>query len=477
MNNIRKSNKTDVLWLKHNRSQWVEVDNMAQKFYDVGIHGDEVKRRLNLLRNIDEDSDGGVATKTYAKSVTNTLYGQSIRIDDVFRDKAPMSVKVSSKNIIPFPYYQLDTSTDKTIINKNGLTFSIWNVTNGSTEIKGQIGVSGTLQGVSETSYILFSNGNQYDNNLHLNGPATFSCEFTSTQNTLTSARIEATTIKISGKKQIETITQLNPEIVFEDVEFIEEIKLIIDTTTEIQNAIIRPQLELGRLSTIYAPYINDFSGVKLYQSNENLLQLDGDVITIGNGDEMTMDTAFYVLPPVLASTGTYTVSADFEKIGNEADIKGSRPALQLRQANGLIRLQTEYGPSDAMKGTITMTFTLNSTYAKGFQIWLYGHGFMWGAKTHCKFSNIQIKVADTDDFSDDPKQSLKTTEYEFTDSPVINNIEAIYPTTSFYTNNVSALLEVTYDADIKKYIDNNYVKLSTSQVGYIDAGCVSDYM
>lgn len=240
-----------------------------------------------------------------------------------------MSVKASSKNLIPFPYYQLNVSNNSTTFSQDGLTFKIFNVTNSSSEIKGQINVSGTLNdGIGETSYKLFSSDGRHSNNLILNGPATFSCEFKSTNNTLTSFKLKMSAIKLSGEMYDVIITQQNNSIVLEDVRYISEITLIIDTTTEITNAIIKPQLEIGRFATAYSPFISNFDGIKLYKSNENLLQLNDNVITIGDGSVANDESAFYVLNPVYASSGTFTVSANFKKIHTNNDTSGSRPAL-----------------------------------------------------------------------------------------------------------------------------------------------------
>lgn len=310
-----------------------------------------------------------------------------------------------------------------------------------------------------------------------MSGPTTFSCEFKSTNNTLTSFKLNISAIKLSGEIYNAVITQQDNSITFEDVKYISEIALIVDTTTEITNAVIKPQLEIGKFATSYSPYINNFSGIKLYKSNENLLQLNDNVITIGDGSEINDESAFYILNPVYASSGTFTVSANFKKIHTNNNTSGSRPALQLRKTNGKLKIKTVFG-SVTDEGTITYTFTLDSTYSNGFQIWLYGHALPGNANVHCEFSNIQIKVANNDvDFSNNAEQSIETTEYEFTDSQVITNIEALYPTTSFYTNNFSALLEIEYYADLKKYIDNNYMKLASSQIEYIDAGRIIDYV
>jgi hypothetical protein len=281
--------------------------------------------------------------------------------------------------------------------------------------------------------------------------------------------------IKLSGENDDVIITQQNNSITFEDVRYISEIVLIIDTRTAITNAIIKPQLEIGRFVTAYSPFISNFSGIKLYKSNENLLQLNDKVITIGDGSVTNDEGAFYVLNPVYASSGTFTVSVNFKKIHTNKDTSESRPALQLRKTNGKLRIKTVFGDI-VDQGTITYTFTLDSTYANGFQIWLYGHALPGSVNVHCEFSNIQIKVDDDIDFSNDAEQSVATEEYEFTDSKEITNIETLYPTTSFYTNNFSTLLEITYYADLKKYIDNNYTRLSTSQIEYIDAGRITDY-
>lgn len=123
---------------------------MAYNFFDLGIKGPEIKRRLELLSDI--HSNNGVVGQNELKEVIddieildnnkvniiqNNVYGQSIKIDDILKEKTPMSARISSKNLIPFPYYGLNASSDSTTFLQDGLTFKIWNVTNNSSEIKG----------------------------------------------------------------------------------------------------------------------------------------------------------------------------------------------------------------------------------------------------------------------------------------------------------------------------------------------------
>ena len=243
------------------------------------------------------------------------MFGQNIKIDDVLKENTPMSVRVSSKNLIPFPYFESD-------VERNGLAFTICTATESAAKMKGQIGISGTLSSdVTEESYIIFDNGGNTANNLQLNGPTTFSCEFQYTNN---ACRVEVSTIKLGGTSTpvVVTITQDSPSVVFEDVKSISNIRLVVNNTASLTTAIIRPQLEIGRIATTYAPYINNFNGIKLYKVNENLLHLSSgekEKIIVGNGSSINSSTAFYRLPPILASSGTFKVSVDFKKL--ESDI------------------------------------------------------------------------------------------------------------------------------------------------------------
>lgn len=461
---------------------------MAYNLYDLRIKGPEVKRRLDLLAGI--NGDNSVATKNELNEVVdnveslednkadiiqNRVYGQSIKIDDVLKEGAPMSVRVSSKNLIPFPYVDYVNYGAEYL--SNGLTFSICSATESAAKMKGQIGISGTLNSdVTETSYIIFDNGGSSLNNLQLSGPATFSCEFQYTNN---ACRVEITTIKLNGASTpvVETITQDKTSIVFEDVKFISKIELIVNNTVALETAIVRPQLEIGRFSTTYAPYINDFGEISLYKVNENLLHLNSneEKIIVGNGSSITSSTAFYKLPPVLASSGTFKISVHFKKLElSDGTLSQGSVALQLRRTNGKVGMKTVYGSGN--EGNIELIYTLDATYNNGFEILLYGNVSAASRNTYCEFSEIKVTVADDDiDFSDDVEPQINTTEFKFSESNVISNIPASYPTTSFYTNSFSALLEVQYYADLKKYIDKNYSKLPTSQI--IDAGRITDYI
>ena len=458
---------------------------MSYNLYNLEIKGQEVKRRLELLSGID-DNNGVVShnelnevindvenlDNNKANIIQNSVFGQNIKIDDVLKENTPMSVRVSSKNLIPFPYFEPNTEYIR-----DGLTFTICNLTESAAKMRGQIGIQGTVNdGISETSYTIFSNNNNPQSNLQLSGPATFSCEFQYTNN---ACRVEVSTIKLGGTSTpvVVTITQDSPSVVFEDVKSISNIRLIVNNTASLTTAIVRPQLEIGRITTTYAPYINNFNGIKLYKVNENLLHLsdNNQKIIIGDGSSINADTAFYKLPPILASSGTFKVSAHFKKLplGDNTFSKGS-VAVQIRRTNGKVGMKTVYGSGN--EGDIEIIYTLNATYGNGFEIWLYGNVSMASLNTYCEFSNIKVTVADNDiDFNNNNEPQIETEEYTFTDSNVITNLKASYPTTSFYTNNFSALLEVQYCADLKKYIDNKYSKLLTSQI--IDAGTITDYM
>lgn len=456
---------------------------MAYNFYDLGIKGNEVKRRLELLKDI--GSDNGVASQNElnevindvktlndgkANIIQNNVYGQNIKIDDILKENTPMSVRVSSKNLIPFPYFESNLEYIR-----DGLTFTICSSTESAAKMKGQIGIRGTLNSdVTETSYIIFDNNGNSSNNLQLSGPVTFSCEFQYTNN---ACKVEVTTIKLNGKSVIETITQDKTYIVFEDVKFISKIRLIVNNTATLETAIVRPQLEIGRFSTTYAPYINDFNGIKLYKVNENLLHLNSneEKVIVGNGSSITSSTAFYKLPPVLASSGTFKISVHFKKLElSDNTLSQGSVALQLRRTNGKVGMKTVYGSGD--EGNIELIYTLDATYNSGFEILLYGNVSAASRNTYCEFSEIKVTVSDNDvDFSDNVEPQIETEEYTFTGSNVITGIPASYPTTSFYTNSFSALLEVQYYADLKKYIDNNYSRLPTSQI--IDAGRITDYI
>ena len=171
-------------------------------------------------------------------------------------------------------------------------------------------------------------------------------------------------------------------------------------------------------------------------------------------------------------TSGTFTLSAYYQHAENSDRSFGAMLVLKSKDGSVVRQKSVSYG----LNGRVSLTFTLDEfDYTQGIDLYAATNLSVVSKNTNCLVSNIQLEVGSN--MTEFELYSTNTEDFIgfWGNSPT--EINVIYPTTSLYINNKQAVMYATYYADTKKYIDNNYTKLSTSQVGYIDAGTISDYI
>lgn len=194
------------------------------------------------------------ANNTFSNALKGSKSGESLIIDDVSPVTHDMSVKVMSKNLIPFPYYNFPLSE----IIVNGLTFITYE--------DGSILVNGTSE--ATTQRYLYRNAKDL---LGLKTGDTIAFSWALSDNTTDINAYcnyfdSAAAIHSSGMALSKTITSSTGTITNDWIGF--AIYIIFKAGVTFNNLLIKPQLELGTTATAYTPYVPDLTAVKVIKSN-----------------------------------------------------------------------------------------------------------------------------------------------------------------------------------------------------------------
>ena len=191
---------------------------------------------------------------TFANALKGTKSGTAILLDDVSPVTHDMSVKVMSKNLIPFPYYNFPLGE----IIVNGLTFITYE--------DGSILVNGTSE--ATTHRYLYRNTKDL---LGLKTGDTIAFSWALSDNTTDINAYcnyfdSAAAIQSSGMQLSKTMTSFTVTITDDWIGF--AIYIIFKAGVTYNNLLIKPQLELGTTATAYTPYVPDLTAVKVKKSN-----------------------------------------------------------------------------------------------------------------------------------------------------------------------------------------------------------------
>lgn len=217
--------------------------------------GSEKKSKANVIM-LDGYSKGYNDAMNALDILKSDTSGSIVSINDALPIEHELSVKLRSKNLIPYPYVE----TTKT---KNGVTFT----DNGD----GTITLNGTA--TANTSFFL-----NYAIYLPVDGSYTLSgCPAGGSFSTYLFAlnyyvnNTETIGVRDLGDGVVKTISlQKNTRA---------NAYIYIYSGTTFSNLTFKPQLELGTTATTYTPYVKDFTEVKVYRYGKNLFDINNYTI------------------------------------------------------------------------------------------------------------------------------------------------------------------------------------------------------
>ena len=191
-------------------------------------------------------NSGKLATLDASKYMNASVKGTVVAADDVSPTEHHLSVKLNSKNLIPYPY------TAGTYIETNGIRFTV--------NSDGSITANGTATG--QANFMVGFRNMQFEaGNYTLSG-----CPTGATWSTYTLGIVwdneNVSSIYDMGSGKTFTYTE---DMVFRSL------AISIFTGATVSNLTFYPQLELGSTATSYTPYITDFSGIEVSRYGKNI--------------------------------------------------------------------------------------------------------------------------------------------------------------------------------------------------------------
>lgn len=227
----------------------------------------------------------------FSNALRGSASGEAVRLTDVSPLEHTLTVKLKSKNLLPFPYFHSSISIA-------GITYTV--------NSDGTITTNGTATGRSE--FVLSANKSDWaSGNYVLSGCPSGGSTDTYSLQTINGFSDTGSGLKVNNTAELKRIS------------------IIIKKGTTVSNLVFKPQLELGSTATSYTPYITDFSGVTLKRYGKNLLpypykntnidytfnginykvKSDGTVVLNGTANEQS----YFILAGLVLNKGVYYLS------------------------------------------------------------------------------------------------------------------------------------------------------------------------
>ena len=382
----------------------------------VGVANDYTDKAIKSSKNY--------ANNTFAPAIKNTVSGSVLAVHDVSPVEHDLGVNVRSKNILPYPYYQSTSSA-------NGGMFTV----NDDRSV--------TASGVP-TNYVGIK---LYDGKpIVTKGNITMHCDVV---DSISNVTMNLNLYDDSNNKIAlfycyeKNITTLNLDNYPTASKWI----LTVDRNASNKELLgtFYPVIELGTTATDYTPYVSDLSAVGVSRLGKNLSPTNTlEVQGIGGWTHKSL--ALFNIPD-----GTYTFSCAYEDLGADT----AKNTVSIRDIDE--EFITEFVVSN---GGSTRTFTTTN----GLKIYLYSNCSATAANTDVIFKNIQLELGTT------------ATEYEpYTCQTVTANgdgtvegLTSISPNMAVTTDTQGVVIDMTYNADTKMYIDNKLAEISTAIVNNV---------
>lgn len=364
--------------------------------------------------------------QNYANALKGKVTGENaVRIDDSSPIEHEMNVRVSSKNVIPYPYAQT-TKTEK------GITFT----DNGD----GTITVNGTATGdtamtlvnsptsLSEGSYVLSGTPN--------GGVTTYYIQ----------AYIDGKygRADVAGRTAIYSVNKGQK---------VTRIDFYVKTGATFDNLVVKPQFERGTTATDYTPYV-DVSTVALTQRGKNLIPYKrrnlsnyGVNFTVNDDGSLTANgTATAPLSQYFHATGTlynvpngkvYTLSDPTSDSETTYQTRGQ--TLTPDGSGGFTFLCTKAKPyytwSNEQAATVRAGVFIKTQVSPGTTV------------SNLKFYP-QFELGNAATKYEPPLPEIT---YSVPEDGIVTGIKNIYPTTTLLANKDNVVIDVEYNRDINK--------------------------
>lgn len=326
----------------------------------------------------------------FANALKGSASGEAVRLNDVSPIEHTLTVKLKSKNLLPFPYFHSSML-------QAGITYTV--------NSDGTITANGTATGRSE--FVLSANKSDLaSGNYVLSGCPSGGSKDTYSLQTKNGFRDTGSGIKVNNTAELKRIS------------------IVIIKGTTVSNLVFKPQLELGTTPTAYTPYITDFSGVTLKRYGKNLLPYPySDTTKTVNGITFTDNGDGSVTISGTASDNAYfylQINADY----------GTKPidAINKNSDNNGVYTASSRIYYNAVNKTVTINInpgtTLNETV----------------------YPQVELGVKATD-----YEAYVSPTEYTPSSDGTVAGVTSISPDTTFLSDTDGIIINAEYNKDLNK--------------------------
>ena len=349
------------------------------------------------------------AISSCASAIKENTSGAIVSLADVSPAKHIMSVKARSKNLIPYPY-AVESQT------VNGVTFT--------NNADGSITVNGTAEGNAFHIFqknITLSKGSYTLSGCPSGGsPTGFMLMLYDDRNDVPN----------------QADTGAGKSFILENYTTYQRLYIRVEGGTSVNNVIFYPQIGVGTTATPFAPYV-DVSTAKLNASGKNLAKVN---------------SANYPLSEIELFNGSITGDFVLTMTNNVTGVENPSSAMIKYVLDGATKYFTSYGLNSLEYG-----FTTNKAEQKFSGNLTYMSLINYGKATGGSFDDIQLEVGESKtDF--ESYNGLET--YPINADGTVEGVTSIYPTTTLATDKDGVVIDVEYNVDTKKYIDNKFAQL-----------------
>ena len=364
-----------------------------------------------------------------------TISGAIVSAKDVSTVDQNVDVKVTSKNLIRYPYHESTTT-------RSNVTFTV--------DTDGTITANGTSNAVA--SITLMYNG--------IN--SIFVPKGTSVVLSGCSAISSIADIVITGKLADGTVVYRSCDsgvgtvITYAQDLTITDITVRVKSGQTVENLVFKPQIEKGSTATTYAPYKTDFTGIEVKQTGKNLLRFpyqEGSKTTNTHTITVNDDGTLLISGSSSSAVSFFMASGDYYK-----------PPLKA----GVTYVFS--GIDKSTQGNIIMTVQDTKTNTTRWFSLGQPNGFLW--EEHYQFTNVYLSlnagaVFDNTVIKLQLEIGTVPTEYEpptrrkdivtatANADGTVNGFPLRSPNVTFYTDNDDVTINYQYYRDIDTCIDN----------------------
>ena len=364
------------------------------------------------------------ANNSFSGALRGSASGEAVRLTDVSPLEHTLTVKLKSKNLLPFPYFHSSML-------QAGITYTV--------NSDGTITANGTATGRSE--FVLSANKSDWaSGNYVLSG-----CPSGGSADTYSLQTINGFSDTGSGLQKNDT------------AEFA-RISIIIKKGTTVSNLVFKPQLELGTTPTAYTPYISDLTSVNVTRYGKNLTTpqqvykgataYSEEIFENKNCVRFSSGVTIKNSPIAFKPNTQYTVSFDVKTVLRSGQTTSGADAVFCFFYND--------GTSSKIDNVYTVTGWTHKTLTSisGKSIISVGvPSTEYRSYSYVDINSFQLEESSTVTLCE-PYQAQK---YIPSADGTVSGVKSLYPITTLMTDTAGVAVNAEYNKDINKVISELY--------------------